>query len=143
MVVDSTLAFAARRNVPTRYNRNLVATTLKAMQRVSEVRARRERAFYKQRMQGNRERAMAADRKLVEENQHLLPPGERDAPPFQNIVDAQLPAETMDVEGEWQGLENTNDMDQEAESLQTTISSRAPKVKTAMKLKVGGGMDID
>ncbi|OBT70649.1 hypothetical protein VF21_10263, partial [Pseudogymnoascus sp. 05NY08] len=30
MVVDSTLTFAARRNVPVRYNRDLVATTLKA-----------------------------------------------------------------------------------------------------------------
>src|SRR5271170_4400774 len=29
MVVDSTLTFAARRNVPIRYNRDLVATTLR------------------------------------------------------------------------------------------------------------------
>jgi len=73
MVVDSTLTFAARRNVPVRYNRDLVATTLKAMQRVSEIRQRRERVFYKKRMEGNKERQKAADRKLVEENQHLLP----------------------------------------------------------------------
>lgn len=73
MVVDSTLTFAARRNVPVRYNRDLVATTLKAMQRVSEIRQKRERVFYKKRMEGNKERAKAADRKLVAENQHLLP----------------------------------------------------------------------
>ncbi len=73
MIVDSTLTFAARRNVPVRYNRDLVATTLKAMQRVSEIRARRERVFYKNRMAGNREKKMAADRKLVAENEHLLP----------------------------------------------------------------------
>merc|ERR1712093_615680 len=35
MVVDSTLTFAARRNVPVRYNRDLVAKTLNAMERVS------------------------------------------------------------------------------------------------------------
>lgn len=79
MTVDSTLSFAARRNVPVRYNRDLVATTLKAMQRVSEIRAKRERAFYKNRMRGNREKQMEADRKLVAENQHLLPPDQRDA----------------------------------------------------------------
>jgi len=73
MVVDSTLTFAARRNVPVRYNRDLVATTLKAMQRVSEIRQRRERVFYKKRMEGNKERQKAADRKLVAENEHLLP----------------------------------------------------------------------
>lgn len=73
MVVDSTLAFAARRNIPVRYDRNLVATTLKAMQRVSDIRAKRERVFYKKRMAGNKERERAANRKLVAENEHLLP----------------------------------------------------------------------
>lgn len=73
MIVDSTLTFAARRNVPVRYNRDLVATTLKAIQRVSEIRAKRERVFYKNRMAGNKEREKAANRKLVAENEHLLP----------------------------------------------------------------------
>lgn len=73
MVVDSTLTFAARRNVPVRYDRELVATTLKAMKRVSEIRQRRERVFYKKRMEGNKERERAANRKLVAENAHLLP----------------------------------------------------------------------
>jgi large subunit ribosomal protein L24e len=73
MVVDSTLTFAARRNVPVRYNRDLVATTLTAMSRVAEIRAKRERVFYKKRMEGNKERQKEADRRLVAENQHLLP----------------------------------------------------------------------
>jgi large subunit ribosomal protein L24e len=73
MVVDSTLQFAMRRNVPVRYNRDHITTTLKAMERISEIRARRERAFYKKRMAGNKQRQREMDRKLVEENQHLLP----------------------------------------------------------------------
>lgn len=73
MVVDSTLQFAARRNIPVRYNRDHVATTLKAMQRVSEIRAKRERVFYKNRMAGNKEREKLANRKIVAENEHLLP----------------------------------------------------------------------
>jgi large subunit ribosomal protein L24e len=73
MVVDSTLTFAARRNVLIRYNRDLIATTLKAVQRVSEIRQKRERVFYKKRMEGNKERERAANRRLVAENAHLLP----------------------------------------------------------------------
>ncbi|KAF4985114.1 hypothetical protein FDECE_16812 [Fusarium decemcellulare] len=73
MTVDSTLQFAARRNVPVRYDRDLMAKTLKAMERVSEIRSRRERVFYKKRMAGKRERELAAARKLVAENEHLLP----------------------------------------------------------------------
>ncbi|KAK3391124.1 ribosomal protein L24e-domain-containing protein [Podospora didyma] len=73
MVVDSTLQFAARRNVPVRYNRELVAKTVKAIERISEVRARRERVFYKKRMAGKRAREVASARKLVANNEHLLP----------------------------------------------------------------------
>ncbi|KAK0637097.1 ribosomal protein L24e-domain-containing protein [Bombardia bombarda] len=73
MVVDSTLQFAARRNVPTRYNRELVQKTLKAMERISEIRARRERVFYKKRMAGKKARELATARKLVANNEHLLP----------------------------------------------------------------------
>ena len=78
MTVDSTLQFAQRRNIPVRYNRELVAKTLLAMERVEEVRRRREKAFYRNRMKGNKEMELEADRKLVEENQHLLPPQYRD-----------------------------------------------------------------
>jgi len=66
MTLDTTLTFAARRQIPTRYDRQLAATTLRAMERISEIRARRERAFYKNRMAGNKERALAAAKKLVE-----------------------------------------------------------------------------
>jgi len=56
-----------------RYNRDLVEKTLKAMERVSEIRQKRERVFYKKRMAGNKEREKEANRKLVAENDHLLP----------------------------------------------------------------------
>lgn len=72
LAVDSTLTFAKRRNVPVRYNRDLVQTTLKAMTRIEEIRKKRERAFYKNRMRGNKERAFALDKKLVEGNPELL-----------------------------------------------------------------------
>ena len=127
MVVDSTLTFAARRNVPVRYNRDLVATTLKAMERVSEIRQRRERVFYKKRMAGNKEREKEANRKLVEENEHLLPKmraSERKALEEQNagmeVVEAPLEREKSKVFGKMKqrrrvlvdgGVEDEMDMD--------------------------------
>lgn len=72
LAVDSTLTFAQRRNVPVRYNRELVATTLKAMARIEEIRQKRERAFYKNRMKGNKEKEFLRDKKLVEANPELL-----------------------------------------------------------------------
>lgn len=47
---DSTIEFEKRRNVPVRYDRELVQTTIKAMKRVAEVKAKREHAFFKHRM---------------------------------------------------------------------------------------------
>lgn len=127
MVVDSTLTFAARRNVPVRYNRDLVATTLKAMERVSEIRQRRERVFYKKRMAGNKEREKEANRKLVAENEHLLPKmrtSERKALEEQNagmqVVEAPLEREKSKVFGKMKqrrrvlvdgGVEDEMDMD--------------------------------
>lgn len=72
LAVDSTLTFAQRRNVPVRYNRELVDTTLKAMERIEEIRKKRERAFYRNRMKGNEEQDFLRDKKLVENNPELL-----------------------------------------------------------------------
>lgn len=46
---DSTMEFEKRRNVPVRYNRELMGTTLKAMKRISEIKAKRERVFARKR----------------------------------------------------------------------------------------------
>ncbi|WPG98336.1 Hypothetical protein R9X50_00112500 [Acrodontium crateriforme] len=133
MTVDSTLAFAQRRNVPVRYNRDLVATTLQAMQRVTEIRARRERQFYKNRMKGNKERDLAADRKLVAENQHLLPPQYRDK--VEEVLKED--AEDMELEGEAEELED---------EVQQKVAKQTLKGKRKQKLVRGQGveeMDVD
>jgi ribosomal protein L24e len=76
MTVDATLEFEKRRNVPVRYNRELVAATLNAMQRIQEIKARRERAFYRARMAkaaggSVKAKAKEVDRLAVHRNQHL------------------------------------------------------------------------
>ncbi|KAG2226061.1 hypothetical protein INT45_011678 [Circinella minor] len=73
MVIDSTFEFEKRRNVPVRYDRNLMATTVKAMKRVREIRAKRERVFYKNRMSGNYEKEKADDIRVVNQNIELAP----------------------------------------------------------------------
>ncbi|KAI3489738.1 hypothetical protein L1887_46109 [Cichorium endivia] len=73
MTLDSTLEFEKKRNVPVRYDRQLVLTTLNAMKRIQEIKTRREIAFYKARMAkaGVKAKAKEADRLLVHRNAHL------------------------------------------------------------------------
>lgn len=148
MTVDSTLAFSQRRNVPVRYNREHVQTTLKAMARVSEIRSRRERAFYKARMRGNKQRQLEEDRKLVEENQHLLPPHLRTEKPILGVeepMEVDLSQVKERVEKRRKELEAMGVEDSELES---DLEEEVPKIKSKRKLrmKVGGGveqMDVD
>ena len=129
MTVDQSLTFAARRNVPVRYNRDHVATTLKAMQRISEIRAKRERVFYKNRMAGNKERARAENTKLVAENEHLLP-RQRASERLAAEVEAPMEVEAM-------------------ETVEAPVQKQKQKAakKAKQRLLVGGGveteMDVD
>ncbi|KAH9484359.1 ATPase-activating ribosome biosynthesis protein [Psilocybe cubensis] len=66
MTIDSTIDFEKRRNVPVRYDRNLIETTVKAMKRVGEIKARRERVFFKHRMAASREKQRAHRKKVME-----------------------------------------------------------------------------
>ncbi|KAI6045751.1 ribosomal protein L24e-domain-containing protein [Pisolithus marmoratus] len=75
MTIDSTIDFEKRRNVPVRYDRELVQTTIKAMKRIEDIKKRREHAFWRQRMAVAREKkrtyrakkvSKAASVKLVE-----------------------------------------------------------------------------
>lgn len=77
MIVDSSLVlsqFAKKRNVPVKYDRNLVAATINAMERVEEIRQRRERVFTKRRLAGKlaRDRQRVEDRKVVADGEHLI-----------------------------------------------------------------------
>lgn len=49
MSQDSTIDFEKRRNIPVRYDRELVQTTVQAMKRIAEIKQRREHAFWKNR----------------------------------------------------------------------------------------------
>ncbi|KAF2859264.1 hypothetical protein K470DRAFT_207697, partial [Piedraia hortae CBS 480.64] len=130
MTVDSTLKFAQRRNIPLKYDRNHTAETLKAMERVAEIKAKRSRQFYKNRMKSNRAEQLAADRKLVAEYQHLLPPKYRDIKEV-DMMDEQEVAERMDAVEE--SILEEERLREEARQMSR---NKAPQ-----KMKVGGEMD--
>ncbi|KAJ3490205.1 hypothetical protein NLI96_g1592 [Meripilus lineatus] len=66
MTIDSTIDFEKRRNVPVRYDRELVSTTVKAMKRIAEIKQKREHAFWKNRMAASREKLRAHRKKKLE-----------------------------------------------------------------------------
>ncbi|CDO68277.1 hypothetical protein BN946_scf184799.g4 [Trametes cinnabarina] len=75
MTIDSTIEFEKRRNVPVRYDRELIQTTVKAMKRIAEIKQRREHAFWKNRMAVAREKLKAhRKRKLEKTSVKLVQP---------------------------------------------------------------------
>ena len=55
MRVDSTYDFEKRRNKPIKYDRNLMGATIRAMQKVQQVKDKRHERFYANRMKGAKE----------------------------------------------------------------------------------------
>ncbi|RMZ79789.1 hypothetical protein DV738_g3190, partial [Chaetothyriales sp. CBS 135597] len=77
MIVDQNLllsSFQKRRNMPVKYDRDLVQATLKAMERIEEIRIKRERVFARRRLRGKerREKRRREDLKVVAEGEHLI-----------------------------------------------------------------------
>lgn len=130
MTVDSTLQFAARRNVPVRYDRELVQKTLRAMDRVSEIRAKRERVFAKRRRAGKRAQDLATDRKLVQTHAHLLP---------------RLRGSEKRRLAEEQGLqpEEIEELERNAAGVAEKKSARVfGKEKIRQRVRVDGGVEV-
>jgi large subunit ribosomal protein L24e len=115
------------------------------MSRVQEIRSRRERAFYKARMRGNKQRQREEDRKLVMENQHLLPPSER----FTAEELAQEDTEVDVQKVKEKVAARRKELEAEESELESEIEEALPKIKSSkqkMRRKVGGGveaMDVD
>lgn len=69
---DSTFEFEKRRNVPVRYDRELMATTLKAMNRVLQIRQKRQNQFIKNRLVKDRVKEKEEQLREVHKNIDLL-----------------------------------------------------------------------
>ena len=63
---DSTFTFERRRNKPVKYDRNLIATTVRAMKRIGEIKSRREEIFHRRRMVAAKEKHRTFKKKRTE-----------------------------------------------------------------------------
>mmetsp|Transcript_31091 Transcript_31091/g.88198 ORF Transcript_31091/g.88198 Transcript_31091/m.88198 type:complete len:163 (-) Transcript_31091:97-585(-) len=69
---DATFELERRRNRPVKYNRETVAKTVRAMKKISEVREKRQERFWEARMARAKGTKVAADRKELEQQIHLI-----------------------------------------------------------------------
>eukprot|EP00629_Pelagomonadales_sp_RCC1024_P016239 CAMPEP_0119273060 /NCGR_PEP_ID=MMETSP1329-20130426/9584_1 /TAXON_ID=114041 /ORGANISM="Genus nov. species nov., Strain RCC1024" /LENGTH=160 /DNA_ID=CAMNT_0007273225 /DNA_START=220 /DNA_END=698 /DNA_ORIENTATION=+ len=70
MAVDTTFEMEKRRNRPLKYDRDLVGTTLRAMQRASDVKAKREEAHFRNRMVGHKAKEAEQARETLRKEGH-------------------------------------------------------------------------
>lgn len=127
MIVDQNLLlsqFAKKRNAPVKYDRNLVAATIKAMERIEEIRAKRERVFTRRRLTGKvqREKKRMEDLKVIATGEHLIT------------------KELQDIEKVKQGLEP---MEEAQQQVSQVLGTERLRQKSKRKMLVGGGTEVE
>ncbi|KAF9075220.1 ribosomal protein L24e-domain-containing protein [Rhodocollybia butyracea] len=113
MTIDSTIDFEKRRNVPVRYDRELMQTTIKAMKRIGEIKQKREHAFWKTRMALSREKQRAHRKKTLESakasSSKLVEPMAVDSAKVREKIKVPAKSRSALVQGE--GRSMTMDLD--------------------------------
>jgi large subunit ribosomal protein L24e len=74
LAVDSTFEFEKRRNRPVKYDRDLMGKTIMAMQRVQEIKSKREERFHANRMKDAKVIKKKQARVEIEKSIELLAP---------------------------------------------------------------------
>lgn len=69
---DATFEMERRRNRPEKYDREMVAKTIKAMEKIGEIRKKRQDRFYELRMQKAKLQQKKADKQQLEQEIHLV-----------------------------------------------------------------------
>jgi hypothetical protein len=69
---DATFELERRRNRPEKYNRETVAKTVKAIEKIADIRKKRQDRFYEKRMVSAKKQKAAADRRELEQEIHLV-----------------------------------------------------------------------
>jgi len=131
---DSTIEFEKRRNVPVRYDRELVQTTVKAMKRVAEIKAKREHAFFKHRMAVAKEKHRAARKNKKEKKERMV--AARDAA----IAKTYAEAEEEEEQGQQQQRVDMDALVQPIAGLNLvqpiSVSTEKEKIYVKEKIKV-------
>ncbi|WWC72633.1 uncharacterized protein I206_106597 [Kwoniella pini CBS 10737] len=136
MVVDNVYEFEKRRNVPVRYDRELVATTLKAMERVAEIRAKREKAFWKNRMSGNTAKNAREAALSIEKHIELVQPKSKTTP---NLEEKEKIREKIKVRAASRKLMAQQQIDKAGGASKKKKESRLIPAEGGM----GMGMNVD
>jgi large subunit ribosomal protein L24e len=71
MTVDKVFDFEKRRNVPVKYNRDLMIQTVQAVKRINEIKEQRQRRHWENRVRRTQEKHQDAIDKELEANMHL------------------------------------------------------------------------
>lgn len=89
MAVDTTFEFEKRRNRPVKYDRDLMGKTIVAMQRVQEIKSKREERFHANRMRDAKKEKKQQARVEIEKSVELLAPAvAKREEVMQNVIDS-------------------------------------------------------
>lgn len=73
LVKDATYEFEKKRNVPEKYNRELVGTVLRTIQKVSDIKEKRQAQFFKNRMKPGKAQEKAQMLKELQREEDSIP----------------------------------------------------------------------
>mmetsp|Transcript_28427 Transcript_28427/g.21234 ORF Transcript_28427/g.21234 Transcript_28427/m.21234 type:complete len:201 (+) Transcript_28427:27-629(+) len=134
MTVDPVLEFEQRRNVPTRYNRELMVKTIQAMKKIDEIRTRRQQRFFDRRMAKAKAKKKAdMERELMTHSDLITDPKVKD---YIQAKKAQLEEEKQANVGQPEQREMNVDVDMMEESSEEEQPVKIPaKLQRAKKSK--------
>ncbi|KAH8928344.1 hypothetical protein BT69DRAFT_1237133 [Atractiella rhizophila] len=137
MTVDSSLEFEKRRNVPVKYDRNLVQATTTAMERIQEIKERREKAFFKARMSAANPVSLYSDALEVARGHHVLgvSPSEKTLKAIA-AAEARIAERKAEKEARTQSRTKSKDvvMDLKPEVVVTAETSLSQAITDALKV---------
>lgn len=136
MTVDSTLEFEKRRNIPVKYDRELYATTVKAVSRIQEIRAKREKAFYRARMAKAAPASLRGDALEVLSGSHLLGKDRHDPIVQKALAAAEIKA-IKKRQRKLQGIE------QKVQALQDGLEEAGDEESVLANMREADDQDMD
>ena len=153
MTVDSTLEFEKRRNIPVKYDRELLATTVAAVDRIAEIRAKREKAFYRARMAKAAPVSLRGDALEVLSGVHLLGKDKNDPIVLKALAAAEVKAQKKqkrklaELEKQVDDAQDElvdEDMQEDREKIKIKVPARGKKdkLRTSALMPAAEGMSM-
>jgi len=97
------------------------------MERISEIRVRRERAYYKNRMAGNKERALAAAKKLIEMDEKYKMFAEKDTVEEEDLM-------ALEEEEKWVSSEDEQEVEKQRVKVPIVVKKQKRVRNIAMEI---------